>query len=83
LQGDFSDRFQQPTRRTPMFYKTTKCNLYLIRKRHLCERTSEYIASKIIELEITYVGNEGKKRLAKKEKAEYLTMGETWRCYIT
>jgi len=38
-----------------------------------------YIASKII----TYVVNEGKNRSTKKERAEYLTMGETWRCYIT
>jgi len=26
------------------------------------------------------VGKEGRKRSAKKENAEYLTMGETWRC---
>lgn len=28
-----------------------------------------------------YAGNEGMKRSAKKENAEYLTMGETLRCY--
>lgn len=56
--------------------------IYIWWERQLCEHTRhEYIAR--IEFEISYVGNEEKKRSAKKENAEYLTMGETWRCYIT